>query len=116
MLSQLYSKPSASDQGEGGGGRGVTLEGWTKTSTTFTHTRYSSLCIFCLEKWECTDRDGTGILNPIMLCVLIRISLLKGAFGMNVTLMDMCARLAQLVRSLTANQEVPGSSPGLVEG
>ena len=26
------------------------------------------------------------------------------------------ARLAQLVRSLTANQEVPGSSPGLVEG
>ena len=27
-----------------------------------------------------------------------------------------CARLAQLVRSLTANQEVPGSSPGLVEG
>ena len=25
-------------------------------------------------------------------------------------------RLAQLVRSLTANQEVPGSSPGLVEG
>ena len=28
----------------------------------------------------------------------------------------LCARLAQLVRSLTANQEVPGSSPGLVEG
>ena len=27
-----------------------------------------------------------------------------------------CAWLAQLVRSLTANQEVPGSSPGLVEG
>ena len=27
-----------------------------------------------------------------------------------------CARLVQLVRSLTANQEVPGSSPGLVEG
>ena len=27
-----------------------------------------------------------------------------------------CARLAQLVRSLTAIQEVPGSSPGLVEG
>ena len=27
-----------------------------------------------------------------------------------------CARLAQLVRSLTANQEVPGSIPGLVEG
>ena len=27
-----------------------------------------------------------------------------------------CARLAQLVRSLTANQEVPGSSSGLVEG
>ena len=27
-----------------------------------------------------------------------------------------CARLAQLVRSLTANQEVPGSSLGLVEG
>ena len=26
------------------------------------------------------------------------------------------ARLAQLVRSLIANQEVPGSSPGLVEG
>ena len=29
---------------------------------------------------------------------------------------EVCARLAQLVRSLTANQEVPGSSPGLVEG
>ena len=28
----------------------------------------------------------------------------------------LCVRLAQLVRSLTANQEVPGSSPGLVEG
>ena len=28
----------------------------------------------------------------------------------------MRARLAQLVRSLTANQEVPGSIPGLVEG
>ena len=27
-----------------------------------------------------------------------------------------CARLAQLVRSLTANQTVPGSIPGLVEG
>ena len=27
-----------------------------------------------------------------------------------------CARLAQLVRSLTASQEVPGSIPGLVEG
>ena len=27
-----------------------------------------------------------------------------------------CARLAQLVRSLTANPEVPGSVPGLVEG
>ena len=27
-----------------------------------------------------------------------------------------CARLAQLVRSLTANQKVPGSIPGLVEG
>ena len=27
-----------------------------------------------------------------------------------------CARLAQLVRSLTANQEVPGLIPGLVEG
>ena len=27
-----------------------------------------------------------------------------------------CARLAQLVRSLTANQAVPGSIPGLVEG
>ena len=27
-----------------------------------------------------------------------------------------CARLAQLIRSLTANQEVPGSIPGLVEG
>ena len=27
-----------------------------------------------------------------------------------------CARLAQLVRYLTANQEVPGSIPGLVEG
>ena len=27
-----------------------------------------------------------------------------------------CARLVQLVRSLTANQEVPGSIPGLVEG
>ena len=27
-----------------------------------------------------------------------------------------CARLAQLVRSLTANQEVSGSIPGLVEG
>ena len=29
---------------------------------------------------------------------------------------SMCAKLAQLVRSLTANQEVPGSSPGPVEG
>ena len=28
----------------------------------------------------------------------------------------LCARLAQLVRSLTANQKVPGSIPGLVEG
>ena len=28
----------------------------------------------------------------------------------------MCARLAQLVRSPTASQKVPGSSPGLVEG
>ena len=27
-----------------------------------------------------------------------------------------CARLAQLVRSLTANQKVPGSIPGLVKG
>ena len=27
-----------------------------------------------------------------------------------------CARLAQLVRSLTANHEVPGSIPSLVEG
>ena len=27
-----------------------------------------------------------------------------------------CARLAQLVRSPTANQEVSGSIPGLVEG
>ena len=27
-----------------------------------------------------------------------------------------CTRLASLVRSLTANQEVPGSFPGLVEG
>ena len=27
-----------------------------------------------------------------------------------------CAMLAQLVRSLTANQKVPGLSPGLVEG
>ena len=27
-----------------------------------------------------------------------------------------CARLAQLVRSLPANQEVRGSIPGLVEG
>ena len=27
-----------------------------------------------------------------------------------------CARLVQLVRSLTANQEVPGSSPDLVVG
>ena len=27
-----------------------------------------------------------------------------------------CARLAQLVRSLTSNQKVPGSIPGLVEG
>ena len=27
-----------------------------------------------------------------------------------------CARLAQLVRSLTANQKVPGSILGLVEG
>ena len=27
-----------------------------------------------------------------------------------------CARLAQLVRSLTANEKVPGSIPGLVEG
>ena len=26
-----------------------------------------------------------------------------------------CARLARLLRSLTANQEVPGSIPGLVE-
>ena len=29
---------------------------------------------------------------------------------------SVCARLAQLVGSLTANQEVPGTSPGLVEG
>ena len=28
---------------------------------------------------------------------------------------EACARLAQLVRSLTANQKVPGSIPGLVE-
>ena len=28
----------------------------------------------------------------------------------------LCARLAQSIRSLTANQEVPGSIPGLVEG
>ena len=27
-----------------------------------------------------------------------------------------CTRLAQLVRSLTANQKVPGSIPGLVKG
>ena len=27
-----------------------------------------------------------------------------------------CARLAQSVKSATANQEVPGSVPGLVEG
>ena len=29
---------------------------------------------------------------------------------------QMCARLVQLVRSLTANQEFPGSIPGLVKG
>ena len=34
----------------------------------------------------------------------------------NFVQVEVCARLAQLVRSLTANQEVPGSSPGLVEG
>ena len=28
---------------------------------------------------------------------------------------EVCVRLAQLARSLTANQEVPGSSPGLIE-
>ena len=27
-----------------------------------------------------------------------------------------CVRLVQLVRSLTANQKVPGSIPGLIEG
>ena len=31
-------------------------------------------------------------------------------------IINVCARLVQLLRSLTANQKVPGSIPGLVEG
>ena len=37
-------------------------------------------------------------------------------FFFNFILYYFLARLAQLVKSLTANQEVPGSIPGLVEG
>ena len=48
---------------------------------------------------------------------LIELTWLKDIHSINGTFsFFVCARLAQLVRSLTANQEVPGSIPGLVEG
>ena len=39
----------------------------------------------------------------------------KAVLQMLILQCKMCARLAQLVRFLTANQKVPGSIPGLVE-
>ena len=48
--------------------------------------------------------------------VLLNITYIFHMFGIFWhTVYYVCARLAQLVRSLTANQKVPGSTPGLVK-
>ena len=48
--------------------------------------------------------------------VLLNITYIFYMFGIFWhTVYYVCARLAQLVRSLTANQKVPGSTPGLVK-
>ena len=54
-----------------------------------------------MDKWSVCFRTGYSSQW------FVKISLYMG---------DVCVRLVQLVRSLTANQEVLGSIPGLVEG
>ena len=69
------------------------------------HLSKSTLCIHLLF-----------LLLLFLLLFVVVVVIVVVAAATVVVVVVVCARLEQLVRSLTTNQEVPGSIPGMVEG